>query len=61
VHTFVPGARRLRLDYWNVTIILGYAQLLSHGVTSGYTLHFLAGVLSQFYLRVYRYVIGKVS
>jgi hypothetical protein len=56
IHSFVPGAKRLRLDYWNVTIILGYTQLLSHGVTSGYTLHFLAGLLSQFYLRVYRYV-----
>jgi hypothetical protein len=54
IHHYVPGAKKLRLDYWNVTIIVAYMGVLSHGTTSGYLFHFAVGFLSQFYLRKYR-------
>jgi uncharacterized membrane protein YgcG len=54
LHNYVPGMKRFKLDYWNVTIIAGYMSLLSHGTTSGYLFHFIVGFASQFYLRKYR-------
>lgn len=54
IHKYVPGGKRLHLDYWNITIICGYISVLSHGTTSGYLLHFIVGFASQFFLRKYR-------
>jgi len=54
IHKYVPGAKKLHLDYWNITIICGYMGVLSHGTTSGYLFHFATGFVSQFFLRKYR-------
>jgi OPT family oligopeptide transporter len=53
-HHYIPGMKILRMDLWNIAMIAGYMVLLTHGTTSGYTLHFIIGFFSQFYLRKYR-------
>ena len=54
LHNHVPGMKKLRLDFWNMTIICGYMGLLSHGTTTAYMFHFMIGIFSQFYMRKYR-------
>lgn len=46
-------APKLRLDYWNTAIISSYMFYASQGTHSGVFFHFVAGIVSQFWLRKY--------
>ena len=51
LHRYFP---KLRFDYWNTAIICGHMNLLSHGTHSSFLFHYITGIVSQFWLRVYR-------
>jgi uncharacterized oligopeptide transporter (OPT) family protein len=50
-HRYFP---KLRLDYLNVTIICGAMNHLSHGTHSAFLMHYVVGIISQFWLRKYK-------
>jgi hypothetical protein len=45
---------KLRLDTFNLAIVLGYLGALSHGTHSGFLMKFALGFFAQLYLRRYR-------